>query len=524
MRSSSSTPTAPNIKPTSSNAAVRSPSPPADNAKSRSSSFSEAESKPNLATRIPTSPSLPETVPSRSDAELRGNLGALAAILLRAPNQEAAAIGQTLAEISKACNRSGVDAGRRQQIEDICLTMSTLVWGIEGIGLEEAEHQKFEGLVDAVFNGCIQSTSAKGENDSASRSETGEVDSRAKRRMKRKVRSGESPGSEGADRKKSKKDEIEISTPKLVSPYPAKPPSVGPTAAASGTSSTTTVTTTSVRADGGASQLGNIDSPPISPRRGSIGNTPLAPNAPTGESAALLGRISTNLSTLATQFGDLCDFGHAIDRSKWSGLSQAQEIVGSLMAADGSSEAQLARTNELEKLSRAVTSLNQALQSAQRDAAEVKDPQFDMTEFKKHAKRMSRLLQSIQQKVADLLQASGNSLSPRAINLVSAPVDAVSRVRASSGGVRHKPSLSTFGRKSGKSIFQSASADAPTSPRAEALHSPRAARKSMLVSIPVANFKAHIEAAATAALLPPVSSSSAQPAAGTTAQIGRAHV
>jgi hypothetical protein len=521
LRSSSST------TPTSPNAIARGGSPHAGDADSRSGSHSDVESgqKPSLTTKVAKTPSLPAAVPPRSDAQLRGDLGALAVILLRAPNRQAAEIGQTLAEISRACARSGVDAGRRQQLEDVCLTLSALVWGPEGIGLETAEHRKFEGLVDAVFAACIQPAGAQGGDDSPSRIEAGEVDSPSKRRTKRKVRSGESPGSEGADRKKPKNDKIEISTPKLVSPYPAKPASAGANTTASGTATTattstttTTVTTTSAGVDNGSSQAANIDSPPISPRRGSIGSGPLVPTSPTGDSAALISRIATNLTTLATQFNDLCEFGHAIDRSKWSGLPLAREIVGSLMATAGSSEAQLARTNEFDKLARAVTSLSTALQSAQRDAAEVKHAQFDLAGFQKHAKRMSRLLQSIQLKVADLLQASGNPLSPHASNPVSAPVDALARVRASSGGASHKPSLSTFGRKSGKSIFQSASQGAPTSPHAEAPTSPRSARKSMLVSIPVANFKANREAASTAALAPAASSFSAQPAVGTAAQ------
>lgn len=509
------TTTATSTTPTSPNAATRSGSPHADDADSRSGSHSDAEggSKPSLTTKIATTPSLPELVPLQAHAQLRNNTTALVNILLRAPNSEANQIGKRLGDKWKGCERDGVNAKSLQEIQDICLMLTGLAWGRDGIGLGNAEHQEFEKLVDAVFNASNRPEATQSDAGLASRGEKDDTESPSRKRAKRKVRSGEAPGSEGAEKKKSKINDIEITSPKLMSPYPPRPATAAH--ATTGNSHTTTTTTASPGLGAGSSHSASTDSPPLSPRHGFGIASSVSPAKSTGDSASLPGRIAKNLSTFATQFETLLGFGHAIDRSNWSAIQQAQEIVKSLLEPAGQPTSQLGRANELDKLSRAITSLNKALQSVQDDAAEVKHKDFDKVAFQNHARRMAKGLESIRTKVSELQSSTDQSMSPRSASGAS-PADAVSRVRSPSGGAKAHPSLYTFGRKAGKSIFQSGNADSPVSPQGNSPHSPRAARRSMLISVPVPNPKMNIETASTTATSASVASSSSPRTAATT--------
>lgn len=490
MRSSSFT-TSTSTTPTPPNAITRGGSPRADDADSRSSSHSDSEGgqKPSLTTKVATTPSLPELVPPNPNAHLMSKTAGLVDILLRSPNSEAKEVGRSLANILKRCQRDGVSAESLQKIQDICLMLSGLAWGRDGIGLGDAEHQKFETLVDEVFNASNRPEATQGDDSSASRSEKSDAESSPKKRMKRKVRSGEAPGSEGAEKKKSKTSGIAISTPKLTSPYPSKPPSTTATTGNSSTTTTTTTTTTTASTSFGASSShsASTDSPPVSPRPGFSIAELVSGAKPTGDSASLLGRIAKNLSTFATQFETLVEFGHAIDRSNWSAIQQAQEIVKSLLETAGEPTSQLGWANELGKLNGAITALNKALQSAEKNARDVNHRDFDKAEFKKHANAMTRGLKKIQEKVSELQSLTEQPMSPRSTSGAS-PADAVSRVRSQSGGAKAHPSLSTFGRKAGKSILPNAN-DAPNSPRSP--------RRSMLGSVPAPSLKSNIQGAST---------------------------
>ncbi|MDB5824394.1 MAG: hypothetical protein JWR21_3098 [Herminiimonas sp.] len=519
MRSSSSAPLNSNT-PTSPNAARRVSPPHADDADSHSASHSDTEgsAKPSLNARIETTPSLPELVPPRTHAQLLNDTTALATILLRVRNSEANQIGKRLADISKRSQRDGVNAKSVQEIQDLCLMLSGLVWGRDGLGMGDIEHRQFEALVDKVFNESNRPEATQGNDSFVTIKEKSDPESPSKERAKRKNRSGEVPGSPGADKKRSKKNDIEISTPILTSPYPPKAatriittgnPAATPTTTAN-TASTATTSSTSMGAS--TSHSTSTDSPPLSPRRGFGILAAASATQSTGASASLLGRIATNLSTFVSQFETLVGFGHAIDRSKWSAIQDAQQIVKSLLESEGQPVSQLAHSNDLDKLSRAVTALNKALRAAEDGAGEVNHRNFDKAAFQKHARRMNKLLESIQSKVADLQLSTGRPMSPRSAP-DAGPADAVGGVRSSSGGAKAHPSLATFGRKGGKSILQGVNGTALMTPQADAPNSPRSPRRSMLISAPIVNLKSNNQDTATTATAKSVPASSSPPPA-----------
>jgi hypothetical protein len=423
-------------------------------------------------------------------------------ILLRAPNSDAYQLGKRLGEIGKECQRDGFGAKSLQGIQDHCRMLVGLAHGRAELSMEAAEHQKFVELLDTVFNASNPPEPAQAKDSSASTKEKADAESPSKARVKRKIRSGESPGSTGADKKKSKLN-LEISVPKLTSPYPTKVA----TAMATTGDLTTTTTTASIGIGPGASHSGSTDSPPVSPRRGFGISATTSPPGLAGGSASLLGRIANNLSTFATQFETLVEFGHAIDRSKWSAIQDAQKIVESLLELEGQPISQFGRTNEIDKLSHAITVLNTALQSAEKSAEDLNHRDFDKIAFQKHAKRMAGVLKNIQSKLADLQSATGQPTSPRS------PSEFVGRLRSSSGGAKAHPSLSTFGRKAGKSILQGGYALSPMSPQGDAPTSPRAGRPSMLVSVPVPHLAMNVGIRSTTANTRTVASLTSPPSA-----------
>jgi hypothetical protein len=415
------------------------------------------------------------------------------------PNVEANQVGKRLAEICTSCKRDGVNATNQREIQDTCLMLAGLAQGRAELGMEPAEHQEFEELLDGVFKASNQPEATQGKDSAGSNNKKADAESPSKARVKRKIRSGEAPGSAGADKKKSRKDDVDISIPKLTSPYPPKaatPVATTGNSSTTTTSTATTATTSSTNMGASASHSGSTDSPPVSPRRGFGISAPNSSTSEGGDSASLLGRIATNLSTFANQFDTLIGFGHTIDRSEWNSIQDAQIIVKSLLEAAGQPTSQLGRANELDKLSRAISALATALKSAMENAVNVKHRDFDKAGFQKHAKKMSQLLESIQSKVTGLRSATEQPMPPRSASGASS-ADAVSRVRSSSPGAKPHPSLSTFGRKGGRSMLQSANVVSPLSPKADAPNSPRAARRSMLISAPVPHHAMNVAVAST---------------------------